>query len=115
MIGDSGASKVLNALKTTSPHLLELNLQYNELASSKICDEIMELIQIRPNLEKVNLQGNEFKTSTKNKIREQLAKTDKENILTFDDEEDEELDDDDDNNENEDLALGVKNISLKDD
>ena len=121
MIGDNGAIRVLNALKTTSPHLLELHLQYNELSGNKVCDELIELVLIRNNLEKIRLQGNEFNKNLKNKFKEIVEKSEKDIAVSFysSGEEEEEEEDEEEEEKNiegeENLVKVVNEMSLKDD
>ncbi|OMJ89377.1 hypothetical protein SteCoe_8477 [Stentor coeruleus] len=115
MIGDHGALRVLNALKTTSPHLLQLFLQFSELSNPKILEELTELVLIRKNLEKVMIQGNEFKKATQKKVKEIIAKSESQAEIVFvESDEEEEEEEDDDDVEEEALVKGVQDMSIKD-
>ena len=131
MLGDAGAKRVLDALKVTSPHLLELHLQYNELSTSQVSNQIIELIQIRKNLDKVRLQGNDFNKALKDTLKEMVGKVDREIVLSFcsSGEEEEDYDDEDvereieaeeeeekeKQEEDEKIVEQIKELSLKDD
>jgi Ran GTPase-activating protein 1 len=110
MLGDKGCTSVVSALKSTSPHLLELHLQYNELESPKVYDELLELILIRKNLEVVKIQGNEFKPSFKKILNQMIEKSERELSVTFYSSGEEEQDQEDD-----DLIEKIEDMSIKDD
>ena len=123
MLGDVGALKVLNALKVTSPHLLELHLQYNELSEQRVCNDIMELMQIRNNLDKVRLQGNDFGKKLKEKVKEFVGKAEREIAVSFcssgeeEEEEEDEIEEGEEEEEKEEekIVEGIRDLSLKKD
>lgn len=90
LLGDAGAMPLLLALHSSNPHLLQLNLQYNELKSEAVGDELVRLVLEKEDLELLNIKGNEFKERTKDKIVEGLEKMEKKELLAPWDSEDEE-------------------------
>ena len=81
LLGDSGAMPLLLALHSSNPHLLQLNLQYNELKSEAVGEELVRLVLEKEDLEMLNIKGNEFKDRTKDKIVEGLEKMEKRELL----------------------------------
>jgi Ran GTPase-activating protein 1 len=112
MLGDKGAGLVLNALKSTNQHLMELYVQYNELSTGKTVDDLIELAMIRDNLVKLHIQGNDFKKSSKEVIKNNLKKRETEIEVKFYSSGEEEFDEDDDE---EDLSAQVEKLNIKDD
>jgi Ran GTPase-activating protein 1 len=91
LLGDAGALQLLQALHSSNPHLLQLNLQYNELKSESVGDELVQLVLEKEDLELLNIKGNDFKERTKDKIVEGLEKLEKKELLApLDSEEEEE-------------------------
>jgi Ran GTPase-activating protein 1 len=93
-IGDSelkdlGAQAVLRALMQTSPHLLELYLEYNDLEQPATAALVKELLNTKLQLERVNLKGNEFAEETKQELKAAFIAADKEDALDDFDSEDE--------------------------
>jgi len=90
LLGDAGALALLQALHASNPHLLQLNLQYNELKAEAVGDELVQLVLEKEDLEMLNIKGNEFKERTKDKIVEGLERMEKRELLAPLDSEDEE-------------------------
>lgn len=109
MLGDKGGHRVITALKQSNQHLRQLYLNYDELESSFICDELQELLQIRPELELIEIKGNEFNKNSKKRLSSFVEGIDREVSITFFSEGEEEEEESE-----EELAKGIEKISLKD-
>lgn len=93
LLGDTGALSLLLALHSSNPHLLQLNLQYNQLKSEAVGEELVRLVLEKEDLELLNIKGNDFPFRTKDKIVEGLEKMERRELLTHwesDDEKEEE-------------------------
>jgi len=90
LLGDEGATAVLESLLGTNPHIRQLTLSYNDLEDSQILDRVSELLKERSDLEFVDLKGNEFASGSINKLSEIASDLDREVelLLQSDDEED---------------------------
>jgi Ran GTPase-activating protein 1 len=87
---DEGAQAVLKALSQTSPHMLELHLEHNELSARSTADLLIELLPSKPQLEKVSLKGNEFDEETQQALLEAFEAVEKTGALDdFESEEEE--------------------------
>ena len=113
MLGDKGAGLVFSALKSSNQHLMELYVQYNELSTGRSADDIIELAMIRPNLVKLHVQGNDFKKSSKETIKQNLQKRETEIEVKFYSSGEEDFDEDSEDEES--LAEQVDKLNLKDD
>jgi Ran GTPase-activating protein (RanGAP) involved in mRNA processing and transport len=91
---------------------MELYVQYNELSTGKTVDDLIELAMIRDNLVKLHIQGNDFKKSSKEVIKNNLKKRETEIEVKFYSSGEEEFDEDDDE---EDLSAQVEKLNIKDD
>jgi Ran GTPase-activating protein (RanGAP) involved in mRNA processing and transport len=93
-IGDSelkdlGAQAVLRALMQTSPHLIELYLEYNDLEQPATAALVKELLNTKPQLGRINLKGNEFDEETIQELKTAFLAADREDALDDFDSEDE--------------------------
>ena len=113
MLGDKGAAVVFNALKSTNQHLMELYVQYNELSTGRSADDIIELAMTRSNLVKLHLQGNDFKKSSKESIKQNLQKRETEIEVKFYSSGEESLSDEEEDEDS--LTEQVEKLNLKDD
>jgi Ran GTPase-activating protein 1 len=91
LLGDAGALLLLLALHSSNPHLLQLNLQYNELKSEAVGEELVRLVLEKEDLELLNIKGNDFTFRTKDKIVEGLEKMERRELLAPWDSDDEEV------------------------
>ena len=92
LLGDQGALALLGALHESNPHLLQLNMQYNELTSDEVGEELVKFVLEKEDLETLSIKGNEFRSSTKDKIIAGLEKMEKKELLAPLDSEDEDAD-----------------------
>lgn len=90
LLGDAGALPLLLALHSSNPHLLQLNLQYNELKAETVGEELVRLVLEKEDLELLNIKGNDFTFRTKDKIVEGLEKMERRELLAPWDSDDEE-------------------------
>mmetsp|Transcript_14295 Transcript_14295/g.26932 ORF Transcript_14295/g.26932 Transcript_14295/m.26932 type:complete len:350 (+) Transcript_14295:34-1083(+) len=87
---DEGARAVLNSISQTSPHLLELHMEFNELEERATANLIIEMLPSKPQLERVNLKGNEFDEETRQALADAFEGAEKPDALDdFDSEEEE--------------------------
>ncbi|CAG9330595.1 unnamed protein product [Blepharisma stoltei] len=113
LLGDAGARKIITALKSSNPHLRQLYLNYDELENPAIIDELVELLQMRPELELVEIKGNEFPSKAKKRLAD--FDFEREVSIALKSEGEEEEEEEEEEKEEEELAKGVENIELKED
>jgi Ran GTPase-activating protein 1 len=118
LLGNQGALAIIQALRVSSPHLLNLNLQYNELDSPKIFEELTELVQDRKELEFLSLKGNEFKKSLKVRFSKLMEDIERSEVLApyvseGEEEEDEEDEEDEEEEEVEVVKKAMEKLELK--
>lgn len=93
LLGDGGALALLRALHESNPHLLQLNMQYDELRADEVGDELVKFVLEKEELETLSIKGNDFRSATKDKIVDGLEKMEKKELLApLDSEEEEEED-----------------------
>lgn len=78
---DEGACAVLGALAEVSPHLLELHMEANELRHRDTAAMLMSLLIHRPQLERVNLAGNDFDEETRQALADAFEEEEKPDAL----------------------------------
>lgn len=86
---DEGARAILGALAQTSPHLLELHMEFNDLEDRSTANLLIEMLPSKPQLERVNLKGNEFDEDTRQALADAFEAAEKPDALDDFDSEDE--------------------------